>query len=270
MDQFLALRLLMEESGMIKWVSKNGKKNLEIEPNCISQLKSLYPDKKREIHLGEKAKDILVMSVKGMVIEVARYYLAKMRLDNSKLDELIQMGYLGATYSLYKFNPTKNIKWSSYAYLWIKAKISRGSYQDYLIKANLKYEALILTVPQRIKRFDLLAFSTDLLWIYLSQKTIYPTYPFKFYSESPQADDGYTSSIFDTLPCENNRNLVDEIHLILSQDEIDILMSDDQTTKKKKDNVGILEMALMQGIPLDNFYDKKQQIINKVMERIEL
>jgi hypothetical protein len=210
------------------------------------------------------------MSVKGMVIEVARYYLAKMRLDNSKLDELIQMGYLGATYSLYKFNPTKNIKWSSYAYLWIKAKISRGSYQDYLIKANLKYEALILTVPQRIKRFDLLAFSTDLLWIYLSQKTIYPTYPFKFYSESPQADDGYTSSIFDTLPCENNRNLVDEIHLILSQDEIDILMSDDQTTKKKKDNVGILEMALMQGIPLDNFYDKKQQIINKVMERIEL
>jgi hypothetical protein len=58
--------------------------------------------------------------------------------------------------------------------------------------------------------------------------------------------------------------------LILSQDEIDILNSDDQTTKKKKDNVGILEMALMQGIPLDSFYDTKQQIIDKVMECIEL
>jgi hypothetical protein len=202
MDQFLTLRLLMEESGMIKWVGKKGKKNLEITPNCINKLKALYPDKKREIYLGEKAKDILVMSVKGMVIKTARYYLAKMRLDNSKLDELIQIGYLGATYSLYKFNPTKNIKFSSYAYLWINAKISRGSYQDYLIKANLKYEALILTVPQKIKRFDLLAFSTNLLWIYLSQKTIYPTYPFKFYSEKQSLNEGDTSDIFDTIPCE--------------------------------------------------------------------
>lgn len=266
----MTLRLLMEESGMITWdKSQKGKPLLRIKSNCINQLKALYPDKKKEIRLGERAKDELVMSLKGMVVKTAKYYTSKFCLDNSRLEDLLQIGFLNATYALYKFDGTKNTKFSSYAQFWIDVNIMRGIYQDYLIKANLNYDVLKLTIPQYLKRFDLLAISTDLIWLYLSQKTIYPSYPFKFYSQTKNIE-GDSSDIFDTIPHESKKHLADEIRLILSQDEIDIITSDDQTTKKKKDNAGILEMAMTQGIPLDSFYDKKQQIINKVKECIEV
>jgi hypothetical protein len=84
--------------------------------------------------------------------------------------------------------------------------------------------------------------------------------------------DGDLVDIFDTVETDDKKTLADKVLDILSPKEIEVLTSDDQSTKKtrkKQQSIGILELALMQGIPLDSFYDKKQQIINKVMERIE-
>lgn len=273
MDRFLTLRLLMEESGMIKF--NNG---VEIKPffcmaktDVISQLEILYPDKKRLIYLGEKAKDELVMSLKGMVIKKADFYHTKANATKDKLEDFIQDGWNGACYALYKFDSSEGTKFSSYADFWINARILRGSYQDYLIKANLQYEALKLTIPRSFRLFDLLAIPTDLLWIYLSRKTVYPSYPFRFHSQVKNMD-GDLVDIFDTVETDDKKTLADKVLDILSPKEIEVLTSDDQSTKKtrkKQQSIGILELALMQGIPLDSFYDKKQQIINKVMERIE-
>lgn len=272
-DRFLALRSLMEESGMIKWEYREGnkgKKVLTIEPNCINKLKLLYPDKKKVIYLGEKAKDELVISLKGLVIERADYWLTKANASRDKLKDFIQDGWLGVSYALYKFNPSKNTKFSSYAAMWIKARILRGSFQDYLIKTDLQYEILKLTIPSDFKRFDLLAFQSKLLWIYLSQKTIYSPYPFRFYTQIKNAE-GDQVDIFDTIQYEDKKTLTDKVYDVLSPEEIKILTSDDQSKKKKKNqSMGILELALMQGISLDSFYNQKQQIIDKVMESIEL
>lgn len=90
---------------------------------------------KRVIAKAEKAMQKLISHNTAMVISEAHRKYRR----NSKLnpDDLIQAGHIGLIYALYLYEPVvdgKEIKFSSYAYRWIKALIQEEAQGDRQIK----------------------------------------------------------------------------------------------------------------------------------------
>ena len=76
----------------------------------------------RLVHLGSKAKDILLNKNQRLVISIARTYMGR-GLD---LSDLIQEGNMGLLKAIEKFDYTLGNKFSTYATYWIKQSIGRA------------------------------------------------------------------------------------------------------------------------------------------------
>ena len=93
----------------------------------ISQYEVLSGEKEKElaamIHQGDKsARRQLILHNLRLVVSIAKKYKNK----NLSFMELIEEGNLGLIHAVERFNPEKNVKFSTYGTHWIKQAINRA------------------------------------------------------------------------------------------------------------------------------------------------
>lgn len=111
--QFLPLRKLLAERGLLD------KYGLPDDLDAIALLQTLHP---KTFKLALRAKDKLIYHNQRELIRIAQKYL------NQGLEEedVLTWGNLGLTRAIWKFNPDKGTKFSSYAWFWIHESIKQG------------------------------------------------------------------------------------------------------------------------------------------------
>ncbi len=77
----------------------------------------------RRVHTGDmRARDELVLCNVRLVVSIARYY----RNRGMGMEDVIQEGIIGLNRAAEKFDPRRNIRFSTYATLWIRQSIQRA------------------------------------------------------------------------------------------------------------------------------------------------
>ena len=81
---------------------------------------------KREMRVGQRAKDKLINCNLRLVVSVSKKYLGKIDCSTLELCDLIQEGCIGLERAAEKYDGTRGYKFSTYAYWWIRQAINRA------------------------------------------------------------------------------------------------------------------------------------------------
>ena len=86
----------------------------------------LTPSEKRQIKIGERAKEKLIKCNLKLVVHVAKRYSRRLVSNNMELLDLIQEGNMGLDRAAEKFDGARGYKFSTYSYWWIRQAITRA------------------------------------------------------------------------------------------------------------------------------------------------
>ena len=88
--------------------------------------RELTTQEKRQIKVGERAKEKLIKSNLKLVVHISKRYFRRLVSNNMELIDLVQEGNIGLDRAAEKFDGTRGYKFSTYAYWWIRQAITRA------------------------------------------------------------------------------------------------------------------------------------------------
>ena len=88
--------------------------------------RELTAQEKRQIKIGERAKEKLIKSNLKLVVHISKRYFRRLVSNSMELIDLIQEGNIGLDRAAEKFDGTRGYKFSTYAYWWIRQAITRA------------------------------------------------------------------------------------------------------------------------------------------------
>ena len=86
----------------------------------------LTATEKRQIKIGERAKEKLIKCNLKLVVHIAKRYARRLVSNNMEILDLVQEGNMGLDRAAEKFDGTRGYKFSTYAYWWIRQAITRA------------------------------------------------------------------------------------------------------------------------------------------------
>lgn len=111
----------------------------------------LTSKERREIKIGERAKEKMIKCNLRLVVNVAKKYIPKLQGNGMDLIDLIQEGNVGLNRAAEKYDGAKGYKFSTYAFWWIRQGITRA----------LATQSRLIKVPQDMLNFVGKAFEIE-------------------------------------------------------------------------------------------------------------
>ena len=111
----------------------------------------LTSKERREIKVGERAKEKMIKCNLRLVVNVAKKYIPKLQGNGMDLIDLIQEGNVGLNRAAEKYDGAKGYKFSTYAFWWIRQGITRA----------LATQSRLIKVPQDMLNFVGKAFEVE-------------------------------------------------------------------------------------------------------------